>query len=582
MSLRSKLLALYVALAVVPLVAVGVFGSTQSMRALEVLLGRQTAALAGDVAAEVSQQLARQESDALFLSENAETQRLYASAGPSRDSALARADTFLRAAWRQMDGEYRSLELRDVRGSTLYRLSDQQGSGTGDMPRTVLLDRPVREPGTGAPHGTLVLRASLDALLPQDALRRRVGNHGFTTIIDRASGRVLYHPRMAWTSQSAARLAAAEEWPGGTAAIASPSGTFHYGHADSTRVVSFVSLASPAWTVLSTASVAEFAPPFEHARSRQLVVVLGVTGAIILMFVHLLRRTTYSLEELTRAAAAVGAGNLAPDLPAGGTDEVGRLSTAFGVMVGRVRRMIEEVESSRQMAVLGHFASQIAHEIRNPLTSVKLNLQGLARGARAGTMPSADRESVEICLREVDRLDDVVRSVLALAQSAPARRDRCAVNEVVDAALAVIGKQASTQRVQVQRGPHAPEGFTLGDATQLQGAVLNLLLNALAAMPTGGVLRVRTEVVSIGEEQSVRVTVSDTGPGVPESQRERIFVPFHTSRPDGTGLGLPIARRIAEAHGGRLLLADEGGPGAEFVLYLPLVAVGDYASTEAG
>ena len=573
MSLRSKLLALFLALAVVPLVAVGVFGSAQSMRALGELLARETLAVASDAASALGQQLARQESDALLLGDNTETQRLYAVAESERGAALAQADTFIRAAWRQMSGDYRSLALLDARGTVIYRIGDTDASTSSGASRTVPVERTISDPGSGEARGSLVLQASIGALLPRDMLERRVGNQGYTIVIDRAADRVVYHPRIAWTGQSATRLADTERWPEGAGAVAHPSGSFTYGRGDSAHIASFVSLSSPAWTIVTSASLAEFAPPFQHARSLQLIVVLAATCAITLMFVQLLRRATRSLEELTRAADAVGAGNLAPVLPLAGRDEVGRLSAAFDVMTARLREMISQVESSRQLAILGEFASQLAHEIRNPLTSIKLNLQGLARDARSGDVTETSSASIDICLREIGRLDQVVGGVLALAHSGPAGTAPCSLNSIAGQSLRLIGDQAAAQRVSIVAELDATRDLVLADDSRLQGAILNLVLNALAAMPAGGTLTVRTDVSPDGPA-TVRLHVLDTGPGIEQEARERVFRPFHTSRPGGTGLGLPIARRTVEAHGGRLVLSDSvaADRGACFIVELPLAA----------
>jgi signal transduction histidine kinase len=569
MSLRSKLVALFLALAVVPLVAVGVLGWAQSLRALETLLSIETMALAGDAASALGQQLARQESDALLLGENTETERLYAARAPERSAALAQADTFMRAAWRQMAGDYRSLELLDAGGALMYRIGAPDVRGSAGVERTVPVVRTIVDPGSGQARGSLVLQASLDALLPRDMLERRVGKEGYTVIVDRATDRVVYHPRIAWAGQRASSLAHTERW--GDDAAAMPRGSFIYGQGDSARVASYVSLTSPAWTIITSASIAEFAPPFQHARSLQLLVVLAVTGAITVMSVHLLRRATQSLEELTRAADAVGAGNLAPALPSAGPDEVGRLSAAFDVMTRRLREMISQVETSRQLAIVGEFASQIAHEIRNPLTSMKLNLQGLARDARSGDFPPIASASLDICLREVGRLDHVVSGVLALAQTGAGESTRYSLNALAEESLRLIAEQAAAQRVSIRSELGAGADVVVVDAARFQGALLNLLLNALAAMPTGGTLTIRTDATLVDGSRFARLHVVDTGPGIAPDAREQVFRPFHTSRRGGTGLGLPIARRTVEADGGRLLLADSPhGMGAWFIVELPL------------
>jgi signal transduction histidine kinase len=581
MSLRSKLLSLFVALAVIPLVAVGAYGYARSLRALEALLERQTAAVVDDAGNAVSRELSRRESFLLLLAENAETQRLYRlNRSAPGDSAYAKADTFLTAAWAQSGGDYRSLELSDTTGHVLYRKGDGTASGTTYPVRGVPLDHEVRDLDSGERRGHVTLETSLDAILPRELLDRRVGDRGYSVVIDRQSGRIVFHPSAAFIGQSLARLRGALPWAD-ISRVDSPRGTLRYGSGDSARVVAFASLTAPPWTIVSVASVAEFAPPFERARSVQLAIVLTLTAVITIAFAQLLRGATRSLEELTLAAETVGRGNLEPALPRVASDEVGRLTLAFETMVRRVREMIAQVESSRQMAVLGEFASQIAHEIRNPLTSIKLNLQGLARDARVGTLPAPNAAAIDICLLEIDRLDGVVGGVLTLAQSAPTSLAPCAVHAIIRDALRVVAAQAAAQGVVLDADLRAERDTVHGDSARLHAALLNLLLNALAIMPNGGRIHVSSTAIH-GDPPLLLVRVKDTGPGVPPDERDRIFRPFHTTRPNGTGLGLPIARRTIEAVGGRVLLSENSSTdaGAEFIVELPLVTDDGTSPTE--
>jgi signal transduction histidine kinase len=132
-----------------------------------------------------------------------------------------------------------------------------------------------------------------------------------------------------------------------------------------------------------------------------------VAGLVTLVFSQMVRRTTRSLEDLTTATAVVGEGNFTPEFPRAGTDEVGRLTTSFGTMVNKVRETVAEIQASRQMAVLGEFAAHLSHEVRNPLTSIKLNLQKPERDQREGRLPDSAAVPLGIALRESARLDDV-------------------------------------------------------------------------------------------------------------------------------------------------------------------------------
>jgi signal transduction histidine kinase len=242
-------------------------------------------------------------------------------------------------------------------------------------------------------------------------------------------------------------------------------------------------------------------------------------------------------------------------------------------MSERIDQMVAEVESSRQMAAVGSFSRQIAHEIRNPLTSIKLNLQGLERDARAGVVLPDTPRTLEICLEEIHRLERVVRGVLALGRAPTSDRRVVSIKQVVTRALDVLRPQLTAQRIVPNVAMSSDDLLVMADQEQLVAMFLNLLVNAAEAMPDGGSLHVDLERHVDGGAAVGRVTIWDTGPGIPADQHSRVFEPFFTTKAEGSGLGLAVAARDAEAHHGRLvLLSGEGWvSGATFVVELPLV-----------
>lgn len=587
MSLRTKLLALFGALAVAPLVAVGVFDYVHSMRALQGLVAARVDAIAERAARELSDRYALRESELLLLAENAETQQLYraySSGDPIEwDAALSAADEYLRQAWQLFGTSYRWVELHDTAGALVYRL-DEVGLGAAVGARgnhdaadgALRLVRPIRDLASARRVGTLDAALRLDALLPREALEARFGRAGYTVVLDRSTGQVLYHPRHAFVRQSVGTLVGPGNWNVDPESLDRERGKFVYREADSTRVASFASLTNPPWTVVASGAVDEFEAPFTRMRTVNLAFVLVATAVIAAIFVLLIRGATRSLARLTAAADEVALGNFAPELPPGGQDEVGRLSAAFGLMVRKLREMVRQIEASRHMAAVGEFASQLSHEIRNPLTSLKLNLQRLERDVRGGRIPTDAARPVTISVREIERLDRVVRGVLALGRSRSTARARCSIHAVLAEALEVVRAQLDRQGVAVEMACRAPRDTVWGDAEQLKAAFLNLLLNATEAMPEGGKLYIATEGRGGGVKSggAIRVRVADDGPGIPPDARDRIFQPFYTTKADGTGFGLPLALRVVEDHRGRLELEQRPtlGSGAELVVDLPVAA----------
>ena len=236
--------------------------------------------------------------------------------------------------------------------------------------------------------------------------------------------------------------------------------------------------------------------------------------------------------------------------------------------------MARETEALRaqQMATLAQLATGVAHEIRNPLTSIKMLIQvNRAKFADEG-LPTDDLELVE---QEIRRMERSVNSLLDYARPEKSEFAKFAIQDVIRRTSQLIKGRCASQEVQLQvTAPSTPIRL-VGDAAQIQQLLLNLALNSLDAMPSGGTL-------DIGVSQSgssVEVAVSDSGTGIDAKILSQLFTPFVTTKPNGVGLGLGICRRIAEAHAGTLLGSNQPTRGAQFRLTLPIV--GDESANES-
>jgi signal transduction histidine kinase len=227
--------------------------------------------------------------------------------------------------------------------------------------------------------------------------------------------------------------------------------------------------------------------------------------------------------------------------------------------------MIAQIEAGRQTAVLGRFAAELSHEIRNPLTSIKINLQGLERDAREGRIPEESRDSVRLALREIRRLDEAVRTALRAGRP-PAPPRPFDVSAILKEALALLRPQAAAQGVNIEDHSAAHSTEITGDAEAVRGAFVNVVLNAIEAMPSGGTVRV---TALNGSGPMVEIRIADEGPGIPASVRDKVFTPFYTTKEGGTGLGLSLALQTVRAHGGSLTLAN-ARRGTEVLITLPL------------
>ncbi|MBU0728578.1 MAG: GHKL domain-containing protein [Proteobacteria bacterium] len=222
----------------------------------------------------------------------------------------------------------------------------------------------------------------------------------------------------------------------------------------------------------------------------------------------------------------------------------------------------EQLGASQKLSALGEMAASLAHEIKNPLSSIKGTAEIFIDEFPEG---HPKREFAEILLKEVSRLNTTVEGVLQYSrQHKRAEEETEALSGVMNQVTKLLAGQVRKKSVSITvRGLEQCMDFPVAGAKMSQ-VFLNIILNAIDAVPRGG--RVGIEISK--EEKGVSVTVSDNGPGVPEHLREKIFEPFVSEKEDGTGLGLSISRKIVEGYGGTIALSAQDG-GASFRVFLP-------------
>jgi two-component system sensor histidine kinase HydH len=230
-----------------------------------------------------------------------------------------------------------------------------------------------------------------------------------------------------------------------------------------------------------------------------------------------------------------------------------------------VQNLKREVETSRRLASLGRLAAGVAHEIRNPLSSIK----GFATYFKERYRDNPDdRKTSEIMIQEVDRLNRVITQLLEFARPPLIQKKRASLQSLIQHSLKMIERQASAKEIQIlSHLPSSLKEVNL-DPDGINQVLLNLYLNAIEAMKRGGTLSVSLSV----EEDSrwMKIMVSDTGSGISKEDLEHIFDPYFTTRQTGTGLGLAIVHKIIEAHGGQVRAESEIGRGTAVSVLLPL------------
>jgi signal transduction histidine kinase len=325
-------------------------------------------------------------------------------------------------------------------------------------------------------------------------------------------------------------------------------------------------------------------------------------GLLILLGNRLVSRTlVLPIVQLAQATLHIAGGDLSRRVPVRSGDEVGQLSRTFNLMAERLEaheaerlnfqaelgrqvkertRELEETAArlrttqvelvrAERIAVTGQLAAGVTHEIRTPLNSLAINVQ-LLRRELAGRTPVPALQEALGTLRmveyEVTRINRILDDFVKFARLPTPRFEPVPVAPLLEEVLSLLRAQADGLGVRIEGLSAADVGAVWGDRDQLREVFLNLGQNALQAMPNGGVLGLEIDQ----DGPWVAITVTDTGPGIPESERERIFLPFVSTKADGLGLGLAIVKRIAEEHGGSVACRNRAEGGARFTVRLPL------------
>lgn len=308
--------------------------------------------------------------------------------------------------------------------------------------------------------------------------------------------------------------------------------------------------------------------------------IIGFSLAAIIVGIGVIAwsaRTLRPVRTLIEGVSRIGRGDYNAQLGVRGDDEVAVLAREFDQMArslqareAQLKAQAEALMRAEQLAAVGRISAQIVHEVRNPLSSIGLNVELLQDGLERASFASPDdstevKELLSAVTHEVDRLADVTEQYLRMARPPRPDLDPRDVTAVLDGVLDFTREELERAGVEVVRDFAQDTPPVLADEGQLRQVFLNLLRNSREAMPGGGRLTVATRPL----EGDVEVVVRDTGQGMTEDARRHLFEPFFTTKEGGTGLGLAVSQQILQAHGGSLSCQSIPGQGTSFVLRLP-------------
>jgi signal transduction histidine kinase len=296
---------------------------------------------------------------------------------------------------------------------------------------------------------------------------------------------------------------------------------------------------------------------------------VAICGALLVVLTYTVQRP---MVELQQKIAELGGGDVSVSVSfAQRNDEIGDLGRNFNQMVKQLRETREEIERlhrtqmsrAEHFATLGEVATGLAHEIRNPLAGIAGVIEIISRD-----LPSSSpaREVVKDVRREIARINHIVTDLLQTARPHPPKIRKSDLNTTVEHAVMLGRQQALSKGIEIalRKDPSLPE--VEHDSDQIHQVLLNLLLNAQQAIDAKGKIEVTVE----GKGSSAAIEVKDNGRGISPEALPNIFRPFYTTKGDGTGLGLSLARRIVEDHQGRIDVTSTAGKGTTFTVVLPL------------
>jgi signal transduction histidine kinase len=242
------------------------------------------------------------------------------------------------------------------------------------------------------------------------------------------------------------------------------------------------------------------------------------------------------------------------------------MGTVFFIKdVTQISAMEEQLKRADRLSALGVLAAGIAHEIRNPLTGMKMIVQLLESEF---SEDDSRREPLGIIQKEIDRLEGIIGNLLDFARPTKPKAVEVEVEKVVDDCYLLVKNQLNKQGINFQKTTVENVPIVIGDPDQLKQVFINIMTNAIQALSPGGHLKVHID----HREEYLVIAFEDSGNGIPSDRLQDIFNPFMTTKEDGTGLGLSMAQRIVEEHGGRIEVQSSPGEGSTFYVHLPIKA----------
>lgn len=313
----------------------------------------------------------------------------------------------------------------------------------------------------------------------------------------------------------------------------------------------------------------------EILKTRLMLIFIGCGGLLIGAFgaVLLARRITGPLKKLVEGTVKISKEDFSQKIDITSQDEIGNLAQSFNDMSRKLLLARERMEvasnkliQAEKLASIGRISAGIAHEIRNALTSVKLNIQKLVQSDR---LDETEKEHLSISQEGIGQMEKFVKELLDFTRVSELNLARFSLEQILDESIKTLADTLELKKVVLEKSYEEGSPQVLVDADKLKQVFLNILRNAFEAVEEEGKINISLSLLKEQEGSKIRVFISDNGCGIPEENRETIFEPFYTTKASGIGLGLPIARKIIEQHKGTIRVKENAAQGTSFEILIP-------------
>jgi len=295
---------------------------------------------------------------------------------------------------------------------------------------------------------------------------------------------------------------------------------------------------------------------------------LGIIGATLLA-----RRISRPVKKLAAGTVRISKGDFSHKIEIDSEDELGNLARSFNEMSAKLleaRELMEETHKkliqAEKLASIGKLAATIAHEIRNPLTSVKLNIQKVLEDNR---LEAGDQEHLSITQEGIGQIEKFIKELLNFTRVSGLQLARFPMSQILEESIKLMADCFQQKKIAVEKKFDNGLPEVLVDGDKIRQVFLNVLRNACEAVKDGGKVSLSASLVGEARAKKVRVRISDNGCGIPDKDWENIFEPFFTTKPSGFGLGLANARKIVEQHKGLIRVVKKRSPGTAFEILIP-------------